>query len=37
MFSTLLAVFIGGGIGSVVRWYVSLKMNGMSPLLPAGT
>ena len=37
MFSTLLAVFIGGGTGSVVRWYVSLKMNGMSPLLPAGT
>ncbi|WP_421595572.1 fluoride efflux transporter CrcB [Rahnella sp. PD4] len=37
MFSTLLAVFIGGGTGSVVRWYVSLKMNGMSPVLPAGT
>ncbi|RJT44515.1 fluoride efflux transporter CrcB [Rahnella woolbedingensis] len=37
MFSTLLAVFIGGGIGSVVRWYVSLKMNGMSPVLPVGT
>ncbi|CAM3573427.1 fluoride efflux transporter CrcB [Rahnella victoriana] len=37
MFSTLLAVFIGGGIGSVVRWYVSLKMNGISPVLPAGT
>ena len=37
MFSTLLEVFIGGGIGSVVRWYVSRKMNGMSPLLPAGT
>lgn len=37
MFSILLAVFIGGGLGSVVRWYVSLKMNGMSPLLPVGT
>ncbi len=37
MFSTLLAVFIGGGIGSVARWYISLKMNGMTPLFPAGT
>lgn len=37
MFSTLLAVFIGGGLGSVTRWYISLKMNGISPLLPFGT
>jgi len=37
MFSTLLAVFIGGGIGSVARWYISLKMNGMTSLFPAGT
>lgn len=37
MFSTLLAVFIGGGIGSVTRWYVSMKMNGISPVLPLGT
>jgi len=37
MLSTLLAVFIGGGVGSVARWYVSLKMNGISPVLPLGT
>jgi len=37
MFSPIHAVFIVGGIGSVVRWYVSLKMNGMSPVLPVGT
>lgn len=37
MFSTLLAVFIGGGLGSVARWYVSMKMNGMTPVLPIGT
>jgi CrcB protein len=37
MFSTLLAVFIGGGLGSVARWYVSMKMNGMTPVLPLGT
>ncbi len=37
MFSTLLAVFIGGGLGSVARWYVSMKMNGMTPVLPVGT
>ncbi|MGC6386075.1 fluoride efflux transporter CrcB [Ewingella sp. S1.OA.A_B6] len=37
MFSTLLAVFIGGGLGSITRWYVSIKMNGMTPVLPVGT
>lgn len=37
MFSTLLAVFIGGGLGSVARWYVSMKMNEMTPVLPVGT
>jgi len=37
MFSTLLAVFIGGGLGSVTRWYVSVKMNGISTVLPLGT
>ncbi len=37
MFSTLLAVFIGGGLGSMARWYVSMKMNGITPVLPLGT
>lgn len=37
MFATLLAVFIGGGLGSVTRWYVSLKLNPLSAVLPFGT
>ncbi|MDU6410232.1 MAG: fluoride efflux transporter CrcB [Yersiniaceae bacterium] len=37
MFATLLAVFIGGGLGSVTRWYVSMKMNPLSAVLPLGT
>ncbi len=37
MFNTLLAVFIGGGVGSVSRWYISLKLNPTSSLIPIGT
>lgn len=37
MFNTLLAVFIGGGVGSVTRWLVSLKLNSFSPNIPVGT
>ncbi|WP_145576337.1 fluoride efflux transporter CrcB [Yersinia mollaretii] len=37
MFNTLLAVFIGGGIGSVARWLVSMKLNSLSHNIPVGT
>ncbi|WP_413723682.1 fluoride efflux transporter CrcB [Sodalis sp. RH16] len=37
MFTLLSAVFIGGGLGSVLRWYVSLKLSGSSIHIPAGT
>lgn len=37
MWSSLLAVFIGGGLGSVLRWAVSLKLNPLSPHIPLGT
>ena len=37
MLSSLLAVFIGGGLGSVLRWAVSLKLNPLSPHIPLGT
>ncbi|MFI0489591.1 MAG: fluoride efflux transporter CrcB [Yersinia sp. (in: enterobacteria)] len=37
MFSILLAVFVGGGTGSVVRWLVSMKLNGLSANIPVGT
>ncbi|CNI15821.1 camphor resistance protein CrcB [Yersinia frederiksenii] len=37
MFNTLLAVFIGGGVGSVTRWLVSMKLNSLSSNIPVGT
>ena len=37
MFNTLLAVFIGGGVGSVTRWLISLKLNSLSSHVPVGT
>ena len=33
----LLAVFIGGGAGSVARWLLSLKLNPMHHAIPLGT
>ncbi|CNI16579.1 fluoride efflux transporter CrcB [Yersinia ruckeri] len=35
--TTLLAVFIGGGIGSTLRWLISLKLNDITPNVPVGT
>ncbi|MGQ6142867.1 fluoride efflux transporter CrcB [Serratia sp. IR-2025] len=37
MLSSLLAVFIGGGVGSVLRWAVSMKMNPLNVHIPLGT
>ena len=37
MFSTLLAVFLGGGLGSVARWQLGMRFNGLYPALPFGT
>ena len=37
MFTLFSAVFIGGGIGSVLRWYISLKLNSSTLSFPAGT
>ncbi|MFJ2975609.1 fluoride efflux transporter CrcB [Kluyvera sp. NPDC087067] len=37
MTQLLLAVFIGGGTGSVARWFLSLKLNPMHHALPLGT
>jgi len=33
----LAAVFIGGGTGSVVRWFLSLKLNPVHGAIPIGT
>ncbi|ACS84889.1 fluoride efflux transporter CrcB [Musicola paradisiaca] len=37
MYSTLLAVFLGGGIGSLLRWQLSVRFNSVFPQMPAGT
>ncbi|CAI1571529.1 chromosome condensation membrane protein [Serratia quinivorans] len=37
MLSSLLAVFIGGGMGSVLRWAISMKMNPLNAYIPLGT
>ncbi|WP_413734754.1 fluoride efflux transporter CrcB [Sodalis sp. RH21] len=37
MFTLFSAVFIGGGLGSVLRWLISLKFNGNGLPFPAGT
>ncbi|CBA28657.1 Protein crcB homolog [Cronobacter turicensis z3032] len=37
MFPTLVAVLVGGGIGSVIRWAISNRLNSLFPLLPPGT
>ncbi|HEI8866017.1 TPA: fluoride efflux transporter CrcB [Serratia odorifera] len=37
MMSSLLAVFIGGGLGSVLRWVVGMKLNPLHAHIPLGT
>lgn len=37
MMQMLLAVFIGGGTGSVARWLLSLKFNPLHHAIPVGT
>lgn len=37
MLNAFLAVFIGGGLGSVLRWAVSAKMNPLHQHIPVGT
>lgn len=37
MMQLLLAIFIGGGTGSVARWLLSLKFNPMHHAIPLGT
>lgn len=37
MLNSLLVVFIGGGVGSVLRWAVSMKMNPLNAPIPLGT
>lgn len=37
MFQLLLAVFIGGGTGSVARWLLSMRFNALHQQIPIGT
>lgn len=37
MFQLLLAVFIGGGTGSVARWLLSMRFNSLHQQIPIGT
>lgn len=37
MLTSLVAIMIGGGIGSVLRWGISQRLNAFFPLLPPGT
>jgi CrcB protein len=37
MYLSILAVGIGGALGSLLRWVLGLRMNGLFPDLPLGT
>jgi fluoride exporter len=37
MFLSILAVATGGALGSLLRWILSLRLNGVLPDLPMGT
>ncbi|NHB94162.1 fluoride efflux transporter CrcB [Photorhabdus cinerea] len=37
MINIILAVFIGGGLGSVLRWFISLRLNNISTHIAVGT
>lgn len=37
MFQSVLAVAIGGALGSLFRWFLGLRLNALFPELPLGT
>lgn len=37
MYSSILAVAIGGALGSLFRWFLGLRLNAYFPALPFGT
>jgi fluoride exporter len=37
MYLSILAVGIGGALGSLLRWVLGLRLNALFPLLPLGT
>ncbi|HEY3598928.1 MAG TPA: fluoride efflux transporter CrcB [Paraburkholderia sp.] len=37
MYLSILAVGIGGALGSLFRWFLGIRLNGLFPALPLGT
>ena len=37
MYLSILAVGIGGALGSLFRWFLGIRLNGVFPALPLGT
>ncbi|MDF7680407.1 fluoride efflux transporter CrcB [Enterobacteriaceae bacterium ESL0689] len=37
MLRLMLAIFIGGGSGSLLRWWLGIKLNAMHTAIPVGT
>lgn len=37
MYLSILAVGVGGALGSLFRWFLGIRLNGVVPLLPLGT
>jgi fluoride exporter len=37
MYPSILAVGIGGALGSLFRWFLGIRLNGLFPVLPLGT
>ena len=37
MFTTLLAIFTGAGLGALLRYFLGLKLNSLYPFIPLGT
>lgn len=34
MLASLIAIMVGGGVGSALRWGISQRLNALFPLLP---
>ncbi|HVE08033.1 MAG TPA: fluoride efflux transporter CrcB [Paraburkholderia sp.] len=37
MYLSILAVGIGGALGSLFRWFLGIRLNGLFPVMPLGT
>ncbi|ABO53875.1 fluoride efflux transporter CrcB [Burkholderia vietnamiensis] len=37
MFPSIVAIFVGAGLGAVLRWFLGLALNAFVPAMPLGT